>query len=435
MNKFHAPDHLEPRRFLAAALNGDLLEVTGTSAAENIVITNDLLGGEVEVQFGSDPADTFPIGDVGRIRVFAGDGNDQVQFLNEFDMPITVYCGAGDDRIDAGNLRLLRGYGEDGNDTLRITGSSRDTLYGGPGNDILGSNGGRDLLCGEDGDDDLNGGGMRDRLVGGDGNDQLNGGNSDPGGAESNDAIEAGEGNDNINGGPGADSLDGGPGDDRIYGGSEVDTIAGGEGNNSLYGESGDDDITSGSGNDFIVGGNDNDKIRAGAGDDRIFGDEPQGGGSGQDYILAGIGSDSVAAGAGHDQIYDEIDNALSETATIAAEDGSDTIRLRGEPSGGANTRTTIKAGAGDDYVYGSNGPDLIFGNEGDDLIFGFNDNDTILGGGGNDRISGAFGPTSHFAGDSIRGGAGADVFAKADVAAGDVYDVEADDISRNDVV
>lgn len=252
---------LESRRLLAAKLSGNTLSVTGTPAGEAIVFTSDLSQDRVTVQIGPDPAsaETFTLSDVLRIRVFADDGNDIVQFINIFEAAITVYGGAGDDRVDAGNLRRIRAYGEDGLDVLRITGSSRDTLYGGEGNDTIGSNGGRDYLSGDGGDDNLNGGGLNDTLFGGPGNDQLNGGISDPFGAEAKDFISGGSGDDNINGGFGNDTLLGDDGNDQIYGGSERDSINGGDGADTLRGEGGHDTLLGGPMTDQIFGGPDQD--------------------------------------------------------------------------------------------------------------------------------------------------------------------------------
>jgi large repetitive protein len=62
-----------------------------------------------------------------------------------------------------------------------LLGADDDTLYGGGGNDIVGSAGGNDYLDGGSGDDTVAGGIGDDTLVGGTGNDVLQGGRSDQG--------------------------------------------------------------------------------------------------------------------------------------------------------------------------------------------------------------------------------------------------------------
>lgn len=122
---------------------------------------------------------------------------------------ITVNGGAGDDTIDASQLRcgnaVLTVNGGAGNDTITGTNKS-DTLDGGDGNDTISGGNGKDVISGDAGDDTLNGGNSKDTLNGGDDNDTLNGGNG-------NDTLNGDAGDDVLNGGNGNDKLNGGEGE------------------------------------------------------------------------------------------------------------------------------------------------------------------------------------------------------------------------------
>ncbi len=81
---------------------------------------------------------------------------------------------------------------------------------------------------------------------------------------------------------------------------------------------------------------------------------------------------------------------------------GADVIRL--DTPGAAVTKpTVIRAGAGDDTVFGGQGNDYIDGEGGNDRIYGEGGNDRIAGDTGDDYLAGGAGN------DQIAGGAGAD--------------------------
>ena len=113
------------------------------------------------------------------IRADLGDGNDSVvvDHMVPGNPAVEVLGGAGNDNLKA------------------IAGNTRLTLDGGPGADVLRSEGGSDVLRGGPDGDELIGGAGSDVLHGGDGSDTLSG-----------DACEA----------PGADVLDGGAGFDTL---------------------------------------------------------------------------------------------------------------------------------------------------------------------------------------------------------------------------
>ncbi|MFP1631677.1 hypothetical protein ACLB6G_08070 [Zhengella sp. ZM62] len=220
-----------------------------------------------------------------------------------------------------------------GNDIFRDHGAHDDTIYGGDGNDNLGSSNGVDFIDGGNGTDTLvidwsdatdeifvyssyayvntntnftdstrsvdfqyvenvvvYLGSGADTVNGSSGNDVLNGGGG-------NDTITGYAGNDTINGGAGADTLDGGTGFDTLsYEGSSAgvqvflggntatggdatgDTIAGFENvfgsahNDRLYGSAQVNLIDGGAGSDIILGNNGNDTLRGREGRDIIYG-------------------------------------------------------------------------------------------------------------------------------------------------------------------
>jgi len=182
------------------SLSQGVLTVNGTAGNDTIGITTN--GGQLIASLNG-PSSIYAIGDVLRIEIFAGDGNDVVS--NDSAIPSYMDLGAGNDRA----------FGGTGNDTL-TGGAGKNTLYGGAGNDRLNGSGSRDLLFGEGnddrlygngGDDTLDGGGNVDRLFGGDGDDLLFG-------AGSNDKLYGEAGNDTLYGGNGSNLLDGGDGTD-----------------------------------------------------------------------------------------------------------------------------------------------------------------------------------------------------------------------------
>jgi uncharacterized delta-60 repeat protein len=188
-------------------LIGSTLKVTGTNGDNSIVVFDDMsntVGAGMNDVFGR----LFNATDVALVSVVAGAGNDQVTTQFDFDKPVTVLGGAGD-----------------------------DTLIGGGADDSLTGNAGRDLLIGNAGNDRLAGNGGSDKLYGGIGDDILYGG----------------KGDDWLRGQSGNDILLGGDGHDRIYGGVGVDTYAGGNGNDlivstddvaeSIFGDSGTDSV------------------------------------------------------------------------------------------------------------------------------------------------------------------------------------------------
>lgn len=163
-------------------------------------------------------------------------------------------------------------YGNDGSDTITVSGSANVDVefYGGEGDDYLTGGNGNDLLDGGNGNDRLLGGAGNDTLTGGDGADKLSGGN----------------GNDFLYGDAGNDNLSGDAGNDTEYGGDGNDTVNGGTGNDILHGDDGIDNMSGDAGNDILVGG---------AGSDKMYGRD------GRDLLLGGLDFDLLVGGAGDD--------------------------------------------------------------------------------------------------------------------------------------
>jgi len=130
------PDPLDPAKMA--------LRIVGTAGKDQIRIAPAGTGA-VKVIFGKTLIGTFR--PTGRIRVFAGSGNDLVS-------------------VDPRITLTAEFHGEGGNDSL-TGGAGNDILIGGPGNDVLTGLRGRDLLIGGTGSDKLDGDDGDDILIAG----------------------------------------------------------------------------------------------------------------------------------------------------------------------------------------------------------------------------------------------------------------------------
>lgn len=177
-------DQLESRRMLSVTLNDGLLVVEGSAKNNLILIKLKHDGSSLTVHEGlrrpgnmmaSAKRSTFNAADVTAIVVNANAGNDIVHLLakraSEFDIPVTINGGSGDDKItSAGGDDLLNG---DAGDDRISGGAGADIVNGGSGDDRIHGNGGADYLYGNDGDDRLTGGTGVDTLNGGTGDDRF----------------------------------------------------------------------------------------------------------------------------------------------------------------------------------------------------------------------------------------------------------------------
>ncbi|MDK2126955.1 calcium-binding protein, partial [Parachitinimonas caeni] len=349
------------------------------------------------------------------------------------------------------NADSLLGYldndtldGQDGNDTINgLTGN--DEIRGGAGDDSLDGHWGNDAIWGGSGHDTIDGGLGDDVVRGGEGNDSIFDYHSGK------DTLYGEAGNDTLFGGWDTDVLDGGDGDDQLIGGAASDTLIGGAGNDLLIASFREDEfdwdpalLEGGKGNDTLFGTGADDIYRFNLGDgkdvitesplrlsvvdgqpfsrnDRLeFGTGIQA----TDWAFLRVGEDLVAR---HRNGTDEItvrawfrdlpvelykidnwvfadgttlDSAAIEARTITqGTDAGD--RLQGD----RNTADRIRAGGGNDTVFGLGGNDELKGEAGNDYLDGGDGNDTLDGGSEDDQLNGGAGD------DSLVGGAGNDKY------------------------
>lgn len=406
--------------FAATQLLGQSYSITGSAAADNLIIKG--LASTVAMNATS-------LGLDAAVETVTIDGT-----LGTVAQALTGVLGAA--AIQPKNIIL----GGAANDNL-TGGINSDTLDGGAGNDTLNGGDGNDLLVGRDGDDVLNGGAGDDTLEGGSGNDTLNGG-------DGNDTIlftEAITGKVAIDGGAGINTLKLAAGIDlstmpltniqaiefnsggdltistaalpqgktyTIRGSAEtndnfvikgtstsveidptklvltvdaaVETltldgslsttngqvltgmagVAGGISPiNRIIGGAGKDTITGGVNNDFLDGGAGNDSITGGAGQDNLLGgigNDTLLGGDANDILDGGVGNNSLEGGAGDDVLIGN-----DSTDTLRGGEGNDTL------DGGGGFSDQIYGDAGDDVILftATASPAVIDGGIGNDVL------------------------------------------------------------------
>ncbi len=265
-----------------------------------------------------------------------GSGNDQHRNVEQ----ARLTGGRDDNRINAsefdGPVTIVGGSGDD----VLLGGSADDRLEGGPGNDRLNGRGGNDRLDGQDDDDRVMGGGGNDHISGGGGDDLLKGqgGNDllsevadtdfrltdftlDGRGANivsgfERARLEGGAGDNRIDARDfsGSTTLLGQAGDDLLRGGQAYDRIDGGDGNDRMAGFDGNDLLIGRGGRDVMIGGRGEDRIFGGADNDLAMG------GDGNDRIDGQGGSrDTLAGGAGEDRVFGDV-REIDEVFQYAAD-------------------------------------------------------------------------------------------------------------------
>jgi Ca2+-binding RTX toxin-like protein len=293
-------------------------------------------------------------------------------------------------------------FGTRGNDHFIGT-DARDAFNGMQGDDLTEGRGGDDSLFNFDG---------RDTILGGDGRDFLDssGGDSLLDGGAGDDNLETFTGNDTLIGGDGVDEvhyvnrsqpltlfLDGQPhsgqaGEKDVLN-TDIERVTGGRGNDLIVGNGADNKLDGWVGNDTIQGLGGNDHLIGNDGDDSMDG------GEGDDKLDGGKGADVFTGGAGTDtlQYSNRTDNLTIRPdgrAVSGAKDEKDTVNADFE---------IIRAGSGNDTIFGTNNADQIFAGPGNDEVRGLGGNDRLDGGDGNDRLIGGDGN------DTLNGRAGRD--------------------------
>lgn len=320
-------------------------------------------------------------GRIGEFEVFKGSAHRDVFFVGSPDSAITVYGNDGDDIIFGGQVK-------------------GDILYGGNGNDILGTRTRHDdgvydadvvtQLFGGNGYDKFIAGVVRETFTGGDGIDVLSYEYSTEGVTADLKTGEASGGHgrgdtfseiENLTGSAAGDTLTGDDGANVLIGWGGDDRLDGGDGSDVLYGDDGDDTLLGGDGNDTLHGGLGADVLNGGAGIDtasyNLFQLHPKGGA--EQLIALGTGVEAnLATGKAGDDTLEGIEN-------LTGSHWDD--RLTGD--GGDNA---LVGGDGDDILNGGGGDDMLLGGAGDDELNGEGDDDWFSGGAGRNQIDGGGG-------------------------------------------
>jgi Ca2+-binding RTX toxin-like protein len=327
---------------------------------------------------------------------FGGEANF-ISLSQAANIPLTFFAGAGAD-----NISIYAGvsvYAEDGNDTVRLSGSFGTAPVtgfadGGSGTDLLSLNisSAADLLAGT--------------VTSGQANFTIQnfedvtasvafGYSSTVRGSHTANVIRAdgqglgtagiavfhGEGGDDtLVGEANADTLNGDDGDDVIDGRAGNDAISGGVGNDTLYGGEGNDTIAGGAGNDAASGGAGDDVITGDAGADTLNGDD------GNDILNGGTGSDALNGGAGSD-------TASYAGSTTGVEIYLDSqITWDGTSTDFLNSIENATGSDHSDYMVGTSAANVLTGGAGSDFLFGMAGDDLLIGGSGVDRLVGGDG-------------------------------------------
>lgn len=356
-------------RFIAANGLADSLAIDeGSSSFSVIDAGTTIIPGDGCYSVSSSYARCFK-GEVVRLNLRTGDGNDQISMYT--DVPARIDAGSGDDVVFGGGAddTLIAGDGADemsgqgGQDTIDYSSrtqsvsvtfdgvandgvsgeqdnlaSNIESVIGGAGNDTLNSLGVATTLDGRAGDDTLIGGSGADTLIGGAGADTIDGAGGD-------DRIPIGikDGNDTYNGGDGIDTIDGSfAGDDALT--ISLDDLA-----NDGSGEVAEQDnahsdienVFGGDGFDYLVGS---------AGDNVISGggriDTVSGGPGGTDEL---IGGGSMMDVADYSSRTDDLNLSIDNVANDGAPGENDNIHSDIE---------SIRSGSGDDVLTGDDGAD-----------------------------------------------------------------------------
>lgn len=270
--------------------------------------------------------------------------------------------GLGNDTLDGG---LYGGFP-----------GSKDSIYGGEGDDVLTAGKGSfsvDTLDGGMGNDVLSTAAGSNWLYGGDGDDRLTGGRGDDSHHARGDRLYGGTGRDTLIGGT---WMDGGAGDDLIQCSDLSGTISGGDGNDTIQGTGGGGyihfDVDGGLGADqvSVFSVNNNVNVHGGEGDDTLIGDSLfsvlMDGGSGSDSVASyklSAGTVSLRGDDGDDHLYAA--KIRGGSVTLNGGDGNDSLTA----IGGVDVTTSLLGGAGSDTLSAGAGRDTLTGGSDADLF------------------------------------------------------------------
>jgi Ca2+-binding RTX toxin-like protein len=156
-------------------------------------------------------------------------------------------------------------------------------------------------------------------------------------------------------------ALTGGASDDALTGTDSDDTVSGLAGNDILRGRYGNDTLNGGDGADRLIGGAGNDTLNGGAGRDHVDG------GTGDDKIGDSEGIDTLIGGLG-DDVFDVVVSAVGPTAPVGSLDagrGDDVVNITGGSgyqvtTGSGIDVVTVRAGSGETSVNLGVGGDVL---------------------------------------------------------------------------
>jgi Ca2+-binding RTX toxin-like protein len=419
-----------------------VLDVTGTGAAEHILVKTDSVGNIIVKENGVVVAATLtpqdlltPFGkpaffnqlrptvnSVTQINIDAAGGDDTVTIdetnglflgaFNFFGLPPNAIAfgvdgGAGTDLLAIRGLNRQRDRIDLGQGGVNLDGDEVvDVTYGGIENFSLDGQGGHDRLRANG--NAVVGAAMATpvNLFGAQGNDRLVGGDDD-------DTITGGLGDDTVTGGAGDDTMDGGAGTDVVREAADTDFtltdtsldgagaddltsierahLTGGDGDNVIdaSGFSGPVSLFGLGGEDTLIGGDEDDTLDGGAGDDSLTG---------------GAGDDTFRGGEGTDRIIEtgNVNFTLTNTSLLGlGTDVLDSIE-RGTLTGGDSANTIITtAFTGDVQINAEGGDDTVTTGPGDDELNGGDDDDNLDAGAGDDTIDGGDGDDTCTAGET----------------------------------
>ena len=409
----------------ATVSNTDAIAVNGTGIPAAVVI--DLSGGQFapgltpETDSG-DPEIEFTIG------------------LSAGSSIVRIAGGPGSDNVVAGAAGLnLNAAETPGDPDVLIVGLPTVVIEGNAGGDVLSVTGGSGT--GAASTARLSGGLDGDLLMGAAGGNEFDGGDG-PDTLDYSAATQLLEANlvtgivqhvanqadqlvgvESLTGSSGADLIIGDDADNVLIGGDGPDTLIGGGGNDVLDGHAGIDIVDfSGTSNGVTI--NLIGHVATGAGTDTLASIEQALGSPSNDVLVGDNDANVLQGGAGDDRIDgadgdDTIDGgAGDDTVDFGLAAAGVKVNLGAGTATGAGTDTLVdieNATGSDegDTLNGGAGANVLDGGDGADTLNGRNGNDHLLGRGGRDQLFGQKGRDDLSAGpanDQLNGGKGKDV-------------------------